>query len=394
MKKVLHFTIANTGGGITKFVLRLWKYIDRERFHFDFVTMSKQLDFAEELEEEGCKIYYLSTYAEDDIEQFTKEVEEILDNGYDIVHLHTSWWRGFVLEEIAKRKRVKKIIVHCHNTDVHIKENQSREEARQLHLQQRELLTEDMATDFIACSEDAAEWLYADRISKDKIQIIPYAIEVDDYKFNQKTRTRYRKMLNLQAEDYAIGHVGRFAYQKNHDFLIDVFENVCKYNERAKLLLIGVGELEKEIKNKVFLKGLENRVLFLGKRDDVAPFMQAMDIFVFPSKFEGFGIVLIEAQAAGLKCIVSNEVPQIARITDNIDYLSFEMDLWTDRVLEYSRGYARKDMSIILENKGYGMKALTSKFEKIYENLPVNKVNVGGVILQKYNSVMRIGACA
>lgn len=378
MKKVLHFTIANTGGGITKFVLRLWKYIDRERFHFDFVTMSKQLDFAEELEEEGCKIYYLSTYAEDDIEQFTKEVEEILDNGYDIVHLHTSWWRGFVLEEIAKRKRVKKIIVHCHNTDVHIKENQSREEARQLHLQQRELLTEDMATDFIACSEDAAEWLYADRISKDKIQIIPYAIEVDDYKFNQKTRTRYRKMLNLQAEDYAIGHVGRFAYQKNHDFLIDVFENVCKYNERAKLLLIGVGELEKEIKNKVFLKGLENRVLFLGKRDDVAPFMQAMDIFVFPSKFEGFGIVLIEAQAAGLKCIVSNEVPQIARITDNIDYLSFEMDLWTDRVLEYSRGYARKDMSIILENKGYGMKALTSKFEKIYENLPVNKVNVGG----------------
>ena len=394
MKKVLHFTIANTGGGITKFVLRLWKYIDRERFHFDFVTMSKQLDFAEELEEEGCKIYYLSTYAEDDIEQFTKEVEEILDNGYDIVHLHTSWWRGFVLEEIAKRKRVKKIIVHCHNTDVHIKENQSREEARQLHLQQRELLTEDMATDFIACSEDAAEWLYADRISKDKIQIIPYAIEVDDYKFNQKTRTRYRKMLNLQAEDYAIGHVGRFAYQKNHDFLIDVFENVCKYNERAKLLLIGVGELEKEIKNKVFLKGLENRVLFLGKRDDVAPLMQAMDIFVFPSKFEGFGIVLIEAQAAGLKCIVSNEVPQIARITDNIDYLSFEMDLWTDRVLEYSRGYARKDMSIILENKGYGMKALTSKFEKIYENLPVNKVNVGGVILQKYNSVMRIGACA
>lgn len=394
MKKVLHFTIANTGGGITKFVLRLWKYIDRERFHFDFVTMSKQLDFAEELEEEGCKIYYLSTYAEDDIEQFTKEVEEILDNGYDIVHLHTSWWRGFVLEEIAKRKRVKKIIVHCHNTDVHIKENQSREEARQLHLQQRELLTEDMATDFIACSEDAAEWLYADRISKDKIQIIPYAIEVDDYKFNQKTRTRYRKMLNLQAEDYAIGHVGRFAYQKNHDFLIDVFENVCKYNERAKLLLIGVGELEKEIKNKVFLKGLENRVLFLGKRDDVAPFMQAMDIFVFPSKFEGFGIVLIEAQAAGLKCVVSNEVPQIARITDNIDYLSFEMDLWTDRVLEYSRGYARKDMSIILENKGYGMKALSSKFEKIYENLPVNKVNVGGVILQKYNSVMRIGACA
>lgn len=166
--RVLHFTIANTGGGITKFVLRLWKYIDRERFQFDFVTMSNYLDFAEELEAEGCKIFYLSTYAEDDREQFIKEVTEILDYGYDIVHLHTSWWRGFLLEDIACKKKVPKIIVHSHNTDVHIKENQSREDARKLHFKQRELLTEDKATDFIACSEDAAEWLYGDKISKIK----------------------------------------------------------------------------------------------------------------------------------------------------------------------------------------------------------------------------------
>ena len=169
--RVLHFTIANTGGGITKFVLRLWKYIDRDRYQFDFVTMNNYLDFSEQLEAEGCKIYYLTTYAEDNQEQFVKEVTAILNNGYDIVHLHTSWWRGFLLEDIARKNGVPKIIIHSHNTDVHIKENQSREDARKLHFSQRQLLTENKATDFIACSEDAAGWLYGDKISKDKIVI-------------------------------------------------------------------------------------------------------------------------------------------------------------------------------------------------------------------------------
>jgi len=378
MRKVLHFTIANTGGGITKFVLRLWKYIDRERFHFDFVTMSKQLDFAEELEKEGCKIYYLSTYAEDNKEQFIKEVEEILDNGYDIVHLHTSWWRGFVLEEISKRKGVQKIIVHSHNTDVHIKESQSREVARQLHFQQRELLTEDMATDFIACSEDAAEWLYGDRIPKEKIKIIPYAIEVENYRYSERERIRQRKKLNLKPQDYVIGHVGRFAYQKNHDFLINVFEDISYLNEHAKLLLIGIGELEEKIRNKVFQRNLQDKILFLGKRDDVAALMQAMDLFAFPSRFEGFGIVLIEAQAAGLKCIVSNEVPQIAKITENICFLPFVKKMWVDNILKYIEGYERKDMSEVLKEAGYDMDTLVKKIECIYGGLPETKIGEGG----------------
>ncbi len=322
--RVLHFTIANTGGGITKFVLRLWKYIDRDRYQFDFVTMNNYLDFSEQLEAEGCKIYYLTTYAEDNQEQFVKEVTAILNNGYDIVHLHTSWWRGFLLEDIARKNGVPKIIIHSHNTDVHIKENQSREDARKLHFSQRQLLTENKATDFIACSEDAAEWLYGDKISKDKIHIIPYAIEVNEYIFNDDIRKDYRNKLGLRSDDYVIMHVGRFAYQKNHNFLLDVFKSVSEENEKVKLLLIGIGELEEQIRNKVEQYDLSNKVLFLGKREDVNCIMQAADIFAFPSRFEGFGIVLIEAQAAGLKCIVSNEIPAIAKITNNILFLPFE----------------------------------------------------------------------
>lgn len=371
MKKVLHFTIANISGGVTKFVLNLWKYIDKERFHFDFVSMVESLDYADELEREGCKIYYLSTYAEDNKEQFVKEVEEILDNGYDIVHLHTNWWRGFTLEEIAKRKGIKKVIVHSHNTGVYIKENQSREAANKLHFEQRELLTENIATDFIACSKEAAEWLYGDRIPQERVKIVPNAIDVENYKYDFRVREEYRKKLKLKPDDYVIGHVGRFAYQKNHEFLLEIFEALSYLDERAKLMLIGVGELEEKIRNKVSQKGLGEKVLFLGKREDVSSLMQAMDLFVFPSRFEGFGIVLIEAQAAGLHCIASNKVPEIAKITDNIQILPLEKDMWVEDMLEYSNGYERKDMTKILKEDGYGMDTLVNKIEEIYD-IPLN----------------------
>lgn len=365
-KKVLHFTVANTGGGITKFVLRLWKYIDREKFSFDFVTMSKQLDFAEQLETEGCKIYYLSAYAEDDKECFIREVNDILTNGYDIVHLHTSWWRGFLLEEIAREKGIPKIIVHSHNTDVHIKEYQSREDARRLHFEQRDLLTENKATDYIACSEEAAKWLYGDRIPKDRINIIPYAIEVESYQFDEEIRDKYRRELGYGEMDYVIGHVGRFAYQKNHNFLIEVFKRVFEQNSNVKLLLIGTGELEDAVRNKVAEDGLGDKVQFTGKRKDVNGLMQAMDIFAFPSRFEGFGIVLIEAQAAGLKCIVSDTIPLIAKITDNIEFMEFDVDKWVNKIQEYRNGYKRTDMSGIMERAGFGMMSMVRKIERIY----------------------------
>lgn len=369
MKKirVLHFTIANAAGGVTKFVLRLWKYIDKERFQFDFVTMSRELDFAKELERQGCRIYYLSTYAEDNKTQFVKEVEEILEKGsYDVLHLNTSWWRGFVVEEIAKRKGVPKVIIHCHTTDVFIGENQSREAARKLHFEQRELLTEDIATDFLACSQEAADWLYGDRIAKEKIQIIPYAIEVEDYKYNVAVREKYRRLLGLKEDEYVIGHVGRFTYQKNHEFLIEVFRRTVHINDKCKLVLVGSGELEQDIREKVKNAGLDEKVLFLGKREDVASLMQAMDIFALPSRYEGFGIVLIEAQAAGLKCIVSQEIPPIAKITENIEFLPFQKEKWVEKLFEYHAGYERKDMSRIMEEAGYGMKKLAKRMEEIY----------------------------
>ena len=277
--KILHFTLANTGSGVTQFMLNLWEHIDRERFHFDFVTMSSYLDYAEELEKTGSRIYYVKTYAETDREGFEKEISTILDNGYDAVHLHTSWWRGFALEEIAKKKGVPRIIIHSHNSDVHIGENQSREEARKLHEEQRELLNDDMATDFLACSGKAADWLYGNNIAKERIQIIPNAVDTDAFIFNPSVRVKYRREMNLE-NSFVIGHVGRFAYQKNHEFLIDVFAEVVKLRSDARLLLVGIGALEDQIKEKVQKLGISEQVMFLGKRNDMNYLMQAMDLCV------------------------------------------------------------------------------------------------------------------
>ncbi len=365
--RVIHFTIANTAGGVTKSVLELWKYIDRERFHFDFVTMSDKLDFADELEKEGCNIYYLSAYAEDDLVLFAREVKEIFTNGYDVVQLQTSWWRGFVVEEIAKEMNIHKVIIYGNNTDVHIRENQSREAARKLHFKYREVLSENIATDFAACSEEAAQWLYGDRIPKEKIKIIPYGVALEQYKYNADVRKRYRTEMGI-GNEYVIGHVGRFAYQKNHEFLLEVFREIIREDSQVKLLLVGTGELEETIKAKVSEYKLEDKVIYTGKREDVGGLMQAMDIFAFPSRFEGFGIVLIEAQAAGLKCLTSKKIPEKAKITDNIEFLDLDKKIWVDRILKYKKGYAREDMYSIMERKGWGMKTYAEAFEKIYED--------------------------
>lgn len=369
MKKirVVHFTIANTGGGVTKSVLRLWNFIDRERFHFDFVTMSDKLDFADELEKEGCKIYYISAYAEDNPTVFAEEVRAILGNGYDVVHLQTGWWRGFAVEEIAKEMHIPKVIIYGNNTDVHIREDQSREAARKLHFQCREMLSENIATDFVACSKEAAEWLYGDRIPKEKIKIVPYAIELEQYKYDVGVRKKYREELGI-GNEFVIGHVGRFAYQKNHEFLIEVFQEISKADDRVKLLLVGIGELQETIKTAIQKARLEDKVIFTGKREDIDRLMQAMDLFAFPSRFEGFGIVLIEAQATGLKCITSNEVPAEAKITENIEFLELDKKIWVDCISKYKNGYVREDMSSIMEAKGWGMRTHADIFEKIYSD--------------------------
>lgn len=364
--RVLQFPVRNTGGGITQYALNNWKYVDKSRFVFDFATCDKHLDFEDKLTAQGCKVHYISCYAEQDSERFCAEFNAILDQGYDAVHLHTSYWKSFTVEELATAKGVPVVIVHSHNSNLGgLSGNMNREESLVLHEKKKAEFSTKFATHFCACSNLAANWLFGEQIPKDRITILPNAIDVERFAFRPEVREQYRKKLGI-ADKFVIGHVGRFEYQKNHEFLIDVFAEVVKEVPNAVLLSVGVGDLMDEIKTKAEQLGIADKILFLGKRDDVADLYQAMDTFVLTSYFEGLGIVLIEAQCTGLPTTTTTTMPENV-ITDNIVGLPFDLEAWKERIVSIARnGYERQDRSSEVTAAGYSIKEQMKVLEKIY----------------------------
>lgn len=372
--RTLQFPIANSKGGITQYVLQNWKYIDKSKFQFDFATMSKSLDFADDLEKEGCKIYYISCYAEQDKERFTNEFREILIGGnYDVVHLHTKQWKSFLIEQIAKEVGVKKVIVHAHNTGIDTLDEKKREEEMKLHDQVREELTEDIATDFWTCSWKAAEFMFGNKIAREKICKMNNAIDVQKFKFKPEIRDKYRKGFGI-TDEFVIGNVGRFVYQKNQEFLLEVFKQLCFRGGNFKLLLVGNGEREKEYRDFVRENGLEEKVIFAGHRQDVNYLLQAMDCFCFPSRFEGLGIALIEAQVTGVKCICGEQVPKEAIVTECVDMLPFVQTLWVNCICNY----AKEDSAKVCEKRETAWKQVNQNGYDILEQ--IKKVETGYVM--------------
>ena len=224
----------------------------------------------------------------------------------------------------------------------------TKEEAELLeqnHYKVRKTIHDGMATHFLACSKEAAEWGYGDIISKEKIYVLNNGIDLEKYCFNEEARKQVRTKLHVE-DKFVIGNIGRFVYQKNHDFLIDVFYKVSKVLENAVLVLIGVGELQQEIEDKIRVLGIENKVIFLGKRNDVEMLMQGMDVFALPSRFDGFPLSLIEAQAATLPCIVGN-VPDDAIMGERTKKVEFDVQQWVDFIV---REYALNSRNIIYKD--------------------------------------------
>lgn len=363
-KKIIHFSLANTKGGITQYILNNWKHIDKEKFQFDVVTFGGKLDFQEQLKAEGCKVFYVKSRAEDDLENFRSEISQIFLNSYDAVHLHTSYWKSFELEKLARQAGIPRIIVHSHNTAVF--DDDGREEKEKQHYQLRDQLAIDIATDYWACSKAAAEWLYADKIPQEKIHIVHNAIDVSKFAFCGTKRREIRQWLGWE-DNLVIGHVGRFSYQKNHIFLIEVFKEVVKKNEDARLVLIGKGPLEKEIKTLVERYNLTDKVYFVGVRDDVHCWLEAMDLFVLPSRFEGLPIVAIEAQASGVKCLVSDTITKETAVTDHISFLPLDKSTWIKEILsEKINEKNRKQYAEQVMHAGYDINSYIKTLENMY----------------------------
>ena len=221
----------------------------------------------------------------------------------------------------------------------------------------------------LACSRPAAEWLFG-KENINNVDIIYNGINLSKYYYNSNSRSILREKYNIDNNCILLGHVGRFVYVKNHTFLIDLIDVISKEKNNYKLMLVGDGELKEKIKNNENEKKLSDNVIFVDSNSNVNEYYSAFDLFLFPSKFEGLGIVLIEAQSSGLKCIVSDAIPCEAIVSKNVDVCPLSVDIWIDKILscevnEVDRKNQKYDDSI----KAYDIKITSDTITKIYFNL-------------------------
>ena len=349
--RVLQIVGIACNGGVEAVVLNYYRHMDKSKVQFDFVVHKNPAEnFVAEVKKGGGRLYEVTPYNKD-IFAFTHEIYRIIKDGhYDIVHSNMNSMSGFPLFA-AWLAGAKVRILHNHTTDA------KTEGLRTILKRVLRPFAKMFANRYWACSNLAGEWMYGKKaVQSGKITIIPNAIDLEKFAFNPDKRKLMRQKLGLDGK-FVLGHIGRFVYQKNHSFLTDVFAEVVRVKPEARLLLIGDGELRKTIEEKVVNLGLQDKVLFLGNRNDVADLYNAMDIFLLPSHYEGLPVVGVEAQANGLKCIMSDQVTEECKLLNNITFLSLniEIDLWVKEVI--SGRCIRKDEAInIIAQYGYGIR--------------------------------------
>lgn len=326
MERILVYGMTDNMGGIESYLMNLYRHLDRDRVQFDFVTDFPTMAYADEVSACGSDIYYIPAKSKGLFSQwkafarilkkhpeYKKIYFNILDAGAAVTML-IPWLYG------------RTIVTHSHNDNT---------EKRRLHKICRPFLNLFTRKRY-ACSKKAAEFMFGHRSAV----VIPNAINAKKYQFDAAVREKKRRELGIEHH-FAVCHVGRLAVQKNPKMLIDIFEAVLEKEPSAVLLSVGNGELRDEIHAYVQQKHLENAVLFLGERNDVNEILQAADVFLFPSLYEGLGIALIEAQAAGLHCVVSDVINQEALVTDNISLVSLHAPVsrWAEKVLECKNAF-------------------------------------------------------
>lgn len=322
--KVLHVLGSMNMGGIQTFLMNIFRKIDREKYAFDFACMNSKNLFQKEIESLGGNLYCIGRYRK--IGKHRKCLYELLDkNKYDYVHIHSGNAICVIDAILVKmHNRKQKVIYHSHNASAKMKE---------IHAICKLLIP--YFTDLrFACSNEAAQWMYPKSIIEaKKYTVISNGIHVEKFLYCEKTAREVRDELKLQDE-FVVGHVGRIDTQKNHKFLLEIFACIVKKNPNSKLLLVGTGPLENEIKTRAAELGLEDKVLFLGVRKDVERILCACDAFCLPSLFEGLGIVNIEAQACGLPCYISDVITDEVALTPLLkkESLKASAEVWAERI--------------------------------------------------------------
>lgn len=344
-------------------VMALYRAMDKDRIQFDFITDCDENVFAEEIKQLDGRIFQLPKFNGKNYKQVRSAWHEFFTNHpeYKVLHSHVRSYASLYLP-IAKAHGVKTII-HSHNTSNGKGMGAIVKKVLQFPLRFQ-------ADYFFGCSELAGRWLFGKRIVKsDRYFMLKNAVDLERFSYQPKIRERIRKELDLGKNTLVIGHVGRMNQQKNHHFLIDCFYQIASQREDAKLLLLGDGELREEISQHIARLKLDNQVLMLGVRACVEDYFSAMDCLVLPSLHEGLPVVIVEAQANGLQCFVSDTVTREVQLSELVEYLSISdgMIPWVNAVLTCKRSH--KDVSEKIKNSGFCVKTSSQWLCDFYEKI-------------------------
>lgn len=359
---ILQVTPNLTYGGIETYLMNYYKQMSQGNVHFDFVIHG-ELDnkIRKEIESRGGRIYIHAPFSIANLPKIVRETKELfqLERKYDAIHCHMAN-AAFLYFPMAKKYGIKCRILHSHN---------NRAAAIWSHALRNYPLNyigNKFATHRVACTYDAGRFLFGNN----RFCVIKNAIDVDKFVFDAAVRKQIRNGLSLQ-DKFIVGHIGRLDPQKNQMFLLDVFAELLPYKENAVLMLVGDGNDRKKIEEKIHALHLEDKVMLLGVRSDPEKYYQAFDVFVFPSEYEGLGIVLIEAQTAGLPCLASaNVIPQDAKVSNLLKFvpLSAGAKHWAKEILSMPCGERVSPVRQI-EESGYSIKEEATKLEEYYRNI-------------------------
>lgn len=370
MKRVLQvFGEPLDNGGQEAFIMNMYRNVDREQVQFDFFTpyYCANEKLRQEIEALGGRVFESEKAGRFDTQgnkgdflgNLTAFFEE---HHYDTVHIHSGSIFSLAFgARLAKKHGAKKVVVHSHCTGFDNLKYRLIKAASPL-------IFKGNATHYLACSKMAADWKFPRSVMKSgNYTVIKNGIDLEKFTYQPENREKYRPLLGLK-DPFTVCHIGRFTGQKNHAFLIEVFAEIQKRLPNSKLLLVGEGPLKEACMEQVKALGIEEQVDFLGIRRDVSEILQASDLFLFPSVFEGLGIVAIEAQATGLPVVASEEIPEEADVTPLFHRLPLEKGAayWAEQILALSPAEDRLQYAPLLKEHGYASRDAAAALQKIY----------------------------
>lgn len=364
MKRLLCLMSNMNTGGAETLLMKIYRKIDKSKYQMDFcINVEGSCFYTDEITKMGGKIYHIPSKSES-VREFKKCLADIVHkNRYEYVLRITSNAAGFMDLKIAKKAGARVCAARSSNSS-----DGAGLKVKIAHRLGRLLYNRYVDVRF-APSDLAARYTFGNKAYRNgSVAILHNGVDLDVFCYTPDAGKSIRDEFKIPDSVKVIGHIGRFMKQKNHEFLIDIFSEIHKCDKNTCLLLVGNGELQEQIKDRVKEKGLQDCVIFAGVRADIPQLLSAMDVFLFPSLYEGMPNTVIEAQATGLPCVISDSITREADITGTVQYVSLnESDsVWAEKVLEITNsGIKRHDMTECFKKNRYDIESVTEDFVKL-----------------------------